>query len=81
MPGAVEARFYVSGYERTAYDPDATTVKLVAVSRGEHNKNWARATPSGQITMTIKNESAASWFVSQLGAEIAVVFTPAPAED
>jgi len=75
---AVEARFYVSGYQRRAYDPDATEVTLTAVSRGEHNKNWARATPAGQITMTIKNGSAASWFVDKLGTEIAVHFTPAP---
>jgi len=81
MPEAVEARFFVSGYERRAYDPEATEVTLVAVSRGEHNKNWARATPSGQIKMTIKNASAASWFVGQLGAEIAVTFRPAPPED
>lgn len=77
MPEAVEARFFVSGYQRRAYDKDATEVTLVAVSRGEHNKNWARATPAGQITMTIKNESAASWFVGRLGDEIAVTFAPA----
>jgi hypothetical protein len=81
MSDAVEARFFVSGYERRSYDPEATEVTLIAVSRGEHNKNWARATPSGQIKMTIKNESAASWFVDKLGTEIAVRFTPAPAED
>ena len=46
MPEAVEARFFVAGYERRAYDPEATEVTLVAVSRGEHNKTWARATPS-----------------------------------
>ncbi len=79
--GAVEARFFVSGYERRAYDPEATEITLAAVSRGEHNKNWARATPSGQIKMTIKNEGAASWFIDQLGQEIAVHFTPAPAAD
>lgn len=78
---AVEARFFVSGYERRAYDPDATEVTLVAVSRGEHNKSWARATPAGQIKMTIKNESAASWFVRKLGDEIAVTFRPAPPGD
>ena len=81
IPKAVEARFFVSGYQRRAYDPDATEVTLVAVSRGEHNKTWARATPAGQITMTIKNASAASWFVGKLGAEIAVMFTPAPPDD
>jgi hypothetical protein len=77
---AVEARFYVAGYRRRSYDPDATEVELVAVSRGEHNKNWARATPAGNIKMTIKNEGAAAWFIGQLGKEIAVHFTPAEAD-
>lgn len=78
MPDAVVARFFVSGYQRRAYDPEATEVTLNAVSRGEHNKTWARATPSGEIKMTIKNESAASWFMDRLGSEIEVSFTPAP---
>lgn len=74
---AVEARFYISGYQRTAYDPSVTTVKLQAVSRGEHNKTWAAATPSGHIEMTIRNEGAAAWFVNRLGKEVSVQFTPA----
>ncbi len=78
MSGAVQARFYVSGYERSSYDPNVTTVKLQAVSRGVHNKTWAAATPSGQVQMTIRNDSAASWFVDRLGKEIAVQFTEAP---
>lgn len=78
---AVEARFYVSGYQRFAYNTDATQVSLQAVSRGEHNKSWAAATPVGEIKMTIQNGSAADWFVGQLGKEVAVTFEPAPAED
>lgn len=74
---AVQARFYVSGYERNAYDPSVTTVKMQAVSRGEHNKNWAAATPSGQVQMTIRNESAAAWFVDRLGKEVSVTFRQA----
>jgi hypothetical protein len=77
-PRQVEARFYISGYTRSAYDPGATTVKMSVVSRGEHNKNWAAATPSGQIEMTVKNESAAAWFVNRLGAEVAVTFAEVP---
>jgi hypothetical protein len=80
MPGAVEARFYISGYTRYAYDPSATQVTLQVVSRGEHNKAWAAATPTGKIEMTIKNESAASWFINRLGTEVSVVFTPAQQE-
>ncbi len=78
MAGAVEARFYVSGYQMQAYDPEAVAVTLQAVSRGEHNKDWAKYTPSGQITMTIKNPGAASWFTERLGQEVAVTFAPAP---
>lgn len=77
MP-SVEARFYVAGYQRYAYDPEATQVELQAVSRGEHNKNWAKYTPNGSIKMTIKNPGAADWFVGQLGKEISVTFTEAP---
>jgi hypothetical protein len=71
---AVQARFYVAGYERTSWGPNVTIVKMQAVSRGEHNKNWAAATPSGQIQMTIRNESAAGWFVDRLGKEVSVTF-------
>lgn len=78
MPEIVVARFFVSGYQRRAYDPDATEVTLNAVSRGEHNKAWARATPSGEIKMTVKNESAAAWFMDRLGSEIEVSFALVP---
>jgi hypothetical protein len=81
MADAVEARFYISGYERNSYDPTATRVKMQAVSRGEHNKSWAQATPAGTIEMTVKNTSAADWFVDRLGKEVAVTFTPAPGGD
>ncbi len=80
MP-AVQARFYVSQLSRFAYDTGSVQVTLQAVSRGEHNKSWAAATPSGQIVMTIKNPSAASWFTERLGTEVAVMFSEAPAGD
>lgn len=78
MSGSVEARFYVAGYEMQSYDPTATAVTLRAVSRGEHNKSWAAATPYGEVKMTIKNPGAAEWFTERLGQEIAVTFAPAP---
>jgi hypothetical protein len=78
---AVEARFYISGYQRFAYDPSATEVTLQAVTRGEHNKVWSSATPNGTIKMTIRTEGAASWFVDRLGTEVAVHFAPAPEGD
>jgi hypothetical protein len=75
---AVQARFYVSGLARFAYDTSSVQVTLQAVGRGEHNKSWAAATPSGEIKMTIKNPSAASWFTERLGKEVSLVFTEAP---
>lgn len=74
---AVQARFYVSEMKRQAYNPDAVTITMTAVSRGEHNKIWASATPSGQITMTINAQGAAAYFVDRLGKEIAVSFEEA----
>jgi hypothetical protein len=77
----VQARFYISGYQRQSYNPDATEVTLRAVSRGEHNKAWAAATPNGEVKMTILNGSAASWFVDKLGKEVAIVFAEVPPGD
>lgn len=75
MPEAVVARFFVSGYQRV----ERAGAERVGQphSRREHNKDWARATPSGEIKMTIKNQSAASWFMDRLGSEIEVQFAPA----
>lgn len=81
MADSTVARFYVSGYEINSYDPDAVQVKMQAVTRGEHNKNWAKYTPSGSITMTIKNPLAAQTFIDRVGREFEVLFTPVEKED
>ena len=71
----VVARFYVSQITKQAYAKGSTQVALQAVSRGEHNKNWAHYTPAGQITMTINNESpAAQAFEDALGKEVGIEF-------
>lgn len=49
------ARFYIESTRRMKW---GTEVTLRAVSKGEHNKHWAAATPSGVLTMTISNELA-----------------------
>lgn len=74
---AVRARFYVSEVKRQAYDADSTYVTMQAVSRGEHNKEWAKYTPSGQVTMQIKSPLAAQIFADRLGQEFDLLFTPA----
>lgn len=71
---AVVARFYVSEIIRRAYDTQAVTVTMQAVGRGEENKEWSTATPSGQITMTIKNSPAAEFFGTRLGKDVSIRF-------
>lgn len=73
MADKVRAKFYVEEVARTTY---GGRVKLRAVSRGEDNKRWASATPSGEITMTIRNELAIDFY--DVGEEYFVDFTPAP---
>jgi hypothetical protein len=77
MPG-VAARFYVAEITQSAYGPKgAAAVKLQAVSRGDQNKDWASATPSGTITMQINNAPAAQWFFDRLGEDVSVTFEAA----
>lgn len=77
----VVARFYVAKVEKSAYGGPGTepqrSVTLQAATRGEENKSWAQATPSGQITMHINNGAAGAWFEEHLGADIAVSFAAA----
>jgi hypothetical protein len=70
----VRAKFFVQERTETASGQDR--VVLGAVCRGEDNKEWSKYTPSGQITMTIKNDLATSQF--DPGKEFYVDFTEAP---
>lgn len=76
---AVSGKFYVQNVESTDY---GTQVSLGAVCRGAHNREWAVATPSGNISMNIRNEVAAEQFL--LHEEYEVVFRhvakPAPGD-
>jgi hypothetical protein len=74
---AVRAKFYVHALSRQAWDPDALKVTLSVVTRGEENRDWAAATPSGTIEMMIKNSGAAAQFAEALGKEFDVLFTVA----
>jgi hypothetical protein len=71
---AVTARFYVSEVTHRAYNPAAAQVKLQATTRGDENKGWATATPSGSIDMAIQNPDAAAFFAARLGQDIAITF-------
>lgn len=77
---AVVARFYVASITRYAYNTGNAEVKLQAVTRGEENKSWAAATPSGQLTMNISNPDATEWFSERLGDDVVLRFED-PADD
>lgn len=76
----VSARFYVAEATRFAYNPSQRTIKLRASTKGEENKAWAAATPSGEITLQISNPAAAEWFEERLGTDVGLVFTDLAAD-
>ena len=46
--------------------------------RGEDNKKWAAATPSGEMKLSIKNELALDFFRDMLGKEFYIDIVPVP---
>lgn len=72
MADKVRAKFFVQEVGKTTW---GGKVVLNVVTRGEDNKAWASATPSGQITMTIRNDLALEFF--DVGDEFFVDFTRA----
>jgi hypothetical protein len=70
----VRAKMFVQEISRTTY---GGVVKLGVVCRGEDNKQWASATPSGSLSLTIRNELALEVFTDP-GKEFYVDFTPVP---
>jgi len=76
----IRAKFQVHSVEETlAYDGgNVETVKLNAVyGNGEANASWSKASPSGQITMTISNPDAKGKL--PVGAFVYVDLSIAPA--
>lgn len=71
--GRTRAKFYVTEISHTV---SGGTVKLQAVTRGDDNKEWSKATPNGQISMGILNLAALENFTP--GDEFYVDFIPAP---
>lgn len=73
---SVIARFYIAEITKSAYglSEPSRKVTLRAATRGEENKSWAQATPSGTIEMLINNGAAGSWFEEHLGEDIAISF-------
>lgn len=82
---SVQARFYVRSIEKHATAVNAAgwanpapviSVKLspVSGSKGDVNKEWSSATPSGEIALTVGNPAAAAWFEEHLGKDVAITF-------
>lgn len=72
----VRAKFFVGSVTKMASQGgnwSAVEVKLEA-ARGDDNKDWAQATPSGELRMQIDNPEAASQFVA--GECVVVTFEP-----
>jgi hypothetical protein len=69
---------FVSETKRAAWNKDAAQITLQVASRGEENKKWAAATPSGQLTLTILNESAAKVLLDafEAGQDVMVTMEP-----
>lgn len=59
MAGKVRCKMYVAEVGWTTWGGKVT---LQVVSRGEDNKEWASATPSGSLNLTIRNELALEHF-------------------
>lgn len=74
-PTAVRAKFYVEALHVRQW---GTEIEMRPVTRGEDNKAWSAATPSGHLTMTVTNERASDQFAP--GQEWFLTFEPVPTE-
>lgn len=62
----VTARFFIQSITETVGGHE---VVLKPVCRGEHNKEWSKYTPSGELRLALTNEAggAAAFFQSVMG--------------
>ncbi len=72
----ITARFYVTSITRTAYNPAHAAITLKPAYRGEENKAWAEATPSGEITLQVNNPAAVAQFTEwfETGKDLHLTF-------
>lgn len=80
---AVRAKFYVAqmtqyanavvaGYAAPA--PRGEVILRPVTRGGDDNAQWASATPSGEIKMTVNDGGGFAWFHERLGQDIAITF-------
>lgn len=75
MADRVRAKMFLSELRYNSYGGGVT---LQVVTRGEDNKQWAAATPSGEMKLSIKNELALDFFQGMLGKEFYIDIVPVP---
>jgi hypothetical protein len=71
----VKAKFYVTDIQRSHPEAPAALITMGAVCRGAVNSEWASATPSGSLQMTVRNELAVAQF--EVGKEYYLTFEEA----
>lgn len=77
----VRAKMYVAEVKRFAYNKDNAEIVLRAVTRGgDDNKEWAAATPSGELKLTIGNPAAVAALADHLGEDFYVDISLVPVE-
>lgn len=75
----IRAKFRVQSVKRADYGQGSVSEEIVAgpvVGGSDENRSFSRATPSGELKLTITNPDAFGFFVA--GAEIYLDVTPAP---
>lgn len=73
---SIKAKFYVASVEHFA--GGGSRIRMQVVSRGAENKEWASATPSGQLEISLSTKATAQFV---LGKEYYLTFDlaePAP---
>lgn len=77
----VRARMFVQSVTKQA--GDTGIANLGAVSRGEHNKEWASYTPSANVSLNLSNKAtpALKWFEDRVGKEVYMDFTDAEPDE
>lgn len=78
---AVIGKFYVAAVKQFSASKDQIQIELQAVTRGNANSEWAKASPYGKIELSITNPAASAQFVDALGEEFYVRFERVPAAD
>mgnify|MGYP001596771923 FL=1 len=75
MADRVRVKMFLAELRYNTYGGGVT---LQVVTRGEDNKAWAAATPSGEMKLSIKNELALEFFRDMLGKEFFIDVIPVP---